>query len=63
MNWELKRVEAKAWWRKEDRGDKGIRVGFYELRGKVKIDGGKASGSPKARVQSAEDRGVDEEKM
>ncbi|MCJ1464436.1 hypothetical protein MMC07_003049 [Pseudocyphellaria aurata] len=30
MNWELKRVEAKAWWRKSDRGGKGVRVGFYE---------------------------------
>lgn len=38
MNWELKRVEAKAWWRKEDRRGKGIRVGFYELLEKTEID-------------------------
>ncbi|MCJ1270611.1 hypothetical protein MMC22_010508 [Lobaria immixta] len=63
MNWELKRVEAKAWWRKKDRGGKGVRVGFYELLNKVEIDASKASGSPKARVQSAGDRGVDEETM
>lgn len=37
MNWELKRVEAKAWWRKETRGGKGVRVGFYELLEKVEI--------------------------
>ena len=31
MDWELKRREAKHWWRKEERGAKGVKVGFSKL--------------------------------
>ena len=31
MNWELKRKEAKHWWRKEQRGASSVKVGFYKL--------------------------------
>lgn len=30
-HWELKRKEAKHWWRKEDRGARGVKAGFYRL--------------------------------
>ena len=32
MNWELKRKEAKHWWRKDERGARGVKVGFFRLR-------------------------------
>ncbi|MCJ1480445.1 hypothetical protein MMC06_000600 [Schaereria dolodes] len=31
VNWERKRKEAKHWWRKEERGAHGVRVGFFKL--------------------------------
>ena len=31
LDWELKRTEAKHWWRKEERGAVGVRVGFFKL--------------------------------
>ena len=31
INWERKRKEAKHWWRKEERGAHGVRVGFFKL--------------------------------
>ena len=31
VNWERKRKEAKHWWRKEERGPCGGRVGFFKL--------------------------------
>ena len=32
IDWELKRKEAKHWWRKEERGARGVKVGFFRLR-------------------------------
>ncbi|KAL9609170.1 MAG: hypothetical protein Q9167_006047 [Letrouitia subvulpina] len=37
MNWELKRKEAKHWWRKEERGSSGVTAGFFELVDEEKI--------------------------
>lgn len=31
VSWERKRKEAKHWWRKEERGARGVRVGFFKL--------------------------------
>ena len=31
MDWELKRREAKHWWRKEERGASGVKVGSFKL--------------------------------
>jgi len=31
LHWELKRKEAKHWWRKKERGASGVRVGFFVL--------------------------------
>ena len=29
--WERKRKEAKHWWRKEERGARGVKAGFFKL--------------------------------
>lgn len=39
LNWELKRKEAKHWWRKEERGAAGVRAGFFELVKREEISG------------------------
>lgn len=38
LDWELKQKEAKHWWRQEERGASGVRVGFYELRDTDEIE-------------------------
>lgn len=37
MDWELKRKEAKHWWRREARGASGVKVGFFKLANKEEI--------------------------
>ena len=32
LDWELKRREAKHWWRKEERGAPGVKAGLFRLR-------------------------------
>ena len=39
MDWELKRLEAKHWWRKEERGASGVKVGFFKLSHKEEVLG------------------------
>jgi hypothetical protein len=31
LEWDLKRKEAKHWWRTKERGAVGVKVGFFEL--------------------------------
>ncbi len=31
VDWERHRLEAKHWWRKEERGARGVRAGFFKL--------------------------------
>jgi len=38
LDWELKRQEAKHWWRKEERGARGVRVGFFKLGHVEEVD-------------------------
>ena len=30
VDWERKRKEAKHWWRKEERGARGVKAGFFK---------------------------------
>lgn len=37
LDWELKRREAKHWWRRERRGAVGVRVGFFKLADEERV--------------------------
>lgn len=38
LDWDLKRQEAKHWWRKEERRARRVRAGFFKLWDVEEID-------------------------